>query len=51
MEALWDALCRDPSPPDSPEWHKEVLADRRRKIESGSAVFLSVDEVEQRLRR
>jgi len=51
MEALWDALCREPSLPRSPEWHQEVLEERRRKIDSGSAVFLSVEEVERRLRR
>lgn len=49
MEALWDALCREPTEPESPEWHRGVLEERRRKIESGEAKFISLDEARQRL--
>jgi len=37
MEALWDALYREPTEPESPDWHKGLLKERRRKIESGEA--------------
>jgi hypothetical protein len=50
MEALWNALCREGNEPSSPAWHEDVLARRRRSIESGDAKFLSLDEVERRLR-
>ena len=51
MEALWDALCHEGQEPASPPWHNQVLQERRQKIESGAARFLSLDEVERRLRR
>ena len=49
MEALWDALCHDKSEPESPEWHGDILAERRRKIESGEAKFISIEEAKRRL--
>lgn len=49
MEALWDALCREPIEPESPEWHESLLEARRSKIESGEAKFISLDEVRRRL--
>jgi hypothetical protein len=51
MEALWDVLCHEESPPESPAWHGGVLQERRRKIESGEGRFLSMEEVEQRLHK
>lgn len=49
MEALWDALCHDSEQPQSPEWHCAVLADRKRRIESGDAKFLSIEAARDRL--
>ena len=49
MEALWDALCREPSEPESPEWHREVLDERRKSIESGEVKFVSIEEARRRL--
>lgn len=51
MEALWDALCHDSSEPESPDWHRDVLGERRRKVESGEAIFLSIDEARRRLQQ
>ena len=45
MERLWDALCHDPVEPSSPAWHKDVLSQRRERIESGEAKFYTLDEV------
>jgi hypothetical protein len=49
MEALWEALCLEEKEPESPAWHEEVLADRKRTLDSGEAQFLSLDEVKKRL--
>lgn len=49
MEALWDALCHEKSEPDSPHWHADVLADRRRKIDAGEAKFVSIEEAKLRI--
>jgi hypothetical protein len=44
MEALWDALTHDDAI-ESPEWHKDILAERKSKIESGDAEFITIDEL------
>ncbi len=49
MEALWDAICHDSAEPDSPGWHKDILSERRKKIESGEAIFISLEETKRRL--
>lgn len=49
MEALWDALCHDTESPGSPEWHRDILANRRSRIKSGEAKFVSLDEARARL--
>lgn len=49
MEALWDALCHEESEPGSPDWHEDVLARRRQKIESGEARYISFDEAKRRI--
>ena len=49
MESLWDALCREPDKLNSPNWHGEVLSDRRTKIEDGEASFVSLKEARRRL--
>jgi len=49
MEALWDALCHEKSEPESPQWHENILVERRRKIESGEARFVSLEEAKRRL--
>ncbi len=49
MEALWDAICHDSAEPDSPGWHEDILSERRKKIESGEAKFISLEEAKRRL--
>ena len=51
MESLWDAICQDGNAPQSPEWHGAVLEERQKKIISGEAKWLSLDDLKQRLRR
>jgi hypothetical protein len=49
MEALWDALCHESEEPKSPEWHRGVLAGRKRRIQSGEAKFMTLEEARARL--
>jgi len=51
MEELWDSLCHDTEEIDSPVWHGDVLENRRKKIESGNAEFLSLEELKAGIRR
>ena len=45
MEALWDSLLHDESEMESPEWHGNVLEERKRKIKNGETEFISIEEL------
>lgn len=45
METLWDTLVQEEAEVKSPEWHREVLQERKRKIESGEAEFISLEKL------
>ena len=32
MEAIWDSLCRDETQIPVPDWHKQILDERERKV-------------------
>ena len=49
MERIWDALYRDRVEVASPEWHRDVLADRKASGQSGEAKFLTLDQLRTRL--
>ena len=48
MEILWDSLLHEETEIESPEWHRDVLNDRKKKIESGKVKFISLDELKDR---
>ena len=45
MDQLWDSLnrCGDEIP--SPDWHQDVLADRKTRAQRGEAKFLTLAEL------
>ena len=45
METLWDSLLYDEADIESPEWHKDILSDRKKKIEEGTAELISIKEL------
>lgn len=45
MEALWDSLIDEESEIESPEWHRDVLEERRRKMQTGKAEFISLEKL------
>jgi len=45
MEEIWDSLLYDEADIESPEWHKDILSDRKKKIEEGKAEFVSIKEL------
>jgi len=45
MEALWDSLIDEESAITSPEWHRDILEERKRKIEAGKAEFISLEKL------
>jgi len=45
MEALWNSLVEEESEIESPEWHRDILEERKRRIESGKAEFISLEKL------
>ena len=50
MERLWDDLSRRPSEVSSPEWHGDILEQRRAAVAEGRTDFVDWDEAKKRLR-
>jgi hypothetical protein len=42
MELLWDSLLHEDNELDSPEWHKKLLAERKKRLKADELVSLSV---------
>lgn len=45
MEQIWESLVEHEQDIPSPEWHKELLDERVKKIEDGTAEFISLEEL------
>ncbi len=50
MESLWDSLCQDEAQIPVQEWHKQVLGERRRQIETGEAKFIDWETAKAQIR-
>ncbi|ORJ52863.1 addiction module antitoxin RelB [Geothermobacter hydrogeniphilus] len=50
MEALWDDLCRTAGDHLSPDWHREVLAQRQASVVAEDARFEDWQQVKTELR-
>lgn len=48
MELLWESLSQAPADLEIPDWHREILEERQRKVDAGEAVFLSLEELKAR---
>ncbi len=51
MDALWENLSRHAENFNSPDWHKEVLAEREKLIESGQAKFVDWEQAKIDIRK
>jgi putative addiction module component (TIGR02574 family) len=49
MEALWDELCRQDQEVPFPEWQKEVLDQRERRVASGEATHSEWEAAKARI--
>ena len=49
LERVWDSLCSESGDVRSPEWHREVLETRKRRLEEGRATVSSWSEAKARL--
>jgi hypothetical protein len=50
MDQLWDSLNRSDDEIPSPEWHQEVLAERKERARREEAKFLTLGQLRSRLR-
>lgn len=51
LEQIWQALSKDESQLPVPDWHKKVLDERQRQIESGEAKFIPLEEFKDRVQK
>jgi hypothetical protein len=49
MEELWDDLCQREEDVPVPHWQKELLEERERMIERGSAQFTDWETAKKRI--
>jgi outer membrane protein TolC len=50
LEAIWADLSRVPDQLESPAWHKDVLEETERRVESGEATFSDWQEAKASIR-
>ena len=46
MEALWDSILYEEEI-STPKWHKEIIEERKKKIENGTAEFISITKLKE----
>ena len=51
MESLWEDLSRSPGIIEVPNWHKEVLEERRQKVADGTARFTDWETAKANIRK
>jgi putative addiction module component (TIGR02574 family) len=49
LESVWNSLCSKSGDVRSPEWHREVLETRKRRLEDGQATVVPWHEAKARL--
>ena len=47
LDLIMNSFGNNESDMPSPDWHEDVLSERMRKIDSGEAKWLSLDEFEE----
>ena len=50
MELLWEDLASSPESVESPDWHKEILDDRRARVAEGKAHFADWETAKKDIR-
>jgi hypothetical protein len=51
LEQVWQSLCSEPDSIASPEWHSDVLSERRQRLLDGSSTCMPWDEAKAQLQR
>jgi len=48
MEALWDSFENKSEHIPSPDWHGEILSERKALIDSGAAKYISLEDLKRK---
>ncbi len=51
MEALWESLSHREEDVPVPQWHKDLLEERQRLVETGEAKFIDWDTAKHQIDR
>jgi putative addiction module component (TIGR02574 family) len=51
LEQVWQSLCAQPASIASPDWHADVLMERRQRLLDGSATSIPWHEAKAQLQR
>jgi hypothetical protein len=51
LEQVWQSLCCQPDTFASPDWHADVLVERRQRLVEGSAKRIPWNEAKAQLQR
>jgi len=51
MEQIWDSLCHEKEELPSPQWHEQVVEERKRIMDSPEARFLTMEQLRERYRK
>ena len=51
MELLWDDLARSPESIESPDWHKDILDERRQRVAEGKGQFTDWETAKTEIRK
>jgi hypothetical protein len=51
MELLWDDLARSPEAVESPNWHKDILDERRQMVADGKTQFTDWNAAKSEIRK
>lgn len=51
LEQVWQSLCSQPDTFTSPDWHADVLVERRQRLVEGSAKRIPWNKAEAQLQR
>ncbi len=51
MEAIWDSLIHENAEVESPGWHGDVFAVRKKNIETGNAEFRTIEALRSKQRK
>ena len=49
LESVWESLCACPADVQSPEWHRAILEERKRRLDDGRATVSTWADAKARL--